>query len=141
MGRLGLRASAATGSPWVQSGGRCADQAVTVTRVERVSGRGDSGSDARGALENKGSRPGAALRQDPSLKRWRRARYRLQVDPKPRSAWIRQVVPLLGGLEEDARSVQAKLALRSQYVGLYFTVFLLRGVVSLILTSFTLCSF
>lgn len=67
VGRVGLRASAATGRPWVQSGGRCADPAVTVIRV-RVPGRGDSGSDVRGALENKGSRPGAALRQDPSLK-------------------------------------------------------------------------
>lgn len=50
-------------------------------------------------------------------------------------------MPLLVGLAEDARSVQAKLALQTQYVGLYVTVFLLRGVVSLILTPFTLCSF
>lgn len=68
VGRLGLRASAATERPWVQSGGRCADRAVTVICVERVSGRGDSGSDVRGALKKKGSRPGVTARQDPYLK-------------------------------------------------------------------------
>lgn len=46
VGRLGLRAGAAAGRPWVLSWGRCAGRAVTVMRVERVSdaGEGDSGS-------------------------------------------------------------------------------------------------
>lgn len=39
------------------------------------------------------------------------------------------------GPEEDARSVQAQLALRSRSLDLYVIVFLLRGVVSLILMS------
>lgn len=45
-------------------------------------------------------------------------------------------MPLLVGQEEDARSVQAKLTLRSRSVALYIKGFLLRGVVSLIPMSF-----
>lgn len=44
VGRLDPRAMAATPLSMVQSGGRCADRAVTVVRVEGVSGRGDSWS-------------------------------------------------------------------------------------------------